>query len=410
MLHSFELFAGWRYLKTKKRGGFVSLITSLSMAGVTVGVMTLIVVIAVMSGAEHDFKARVLGSQPHILFMRHGSFFHDYQQPIKKILSVDGVESATPFLHTQVVLRSSSGLAGTLLKGIFPDQYKHVLNNADVLEKSGGKQSAGNGFIPKIILGKALAKELRVEVGQQLIYMLFPRGMQFGVGRLPAMKRFEVAGIFRSGLDDVDKSVAYIHIRDAQKILDAGDAVTGIEVRLKNVEKAKAINQEIRSRLEKAYWSMDWMQMNRNIFSALRLQKTVMFIILILIILVAAFNIAGSLFMMVMERTRDIAILKAMGATAKSIRRIFIFKGMLIGVVGTFTGVCLGALLCIILSHFKFIELPGDVYYFTTLPVRLEVPDIAVIAAAALLICFLSTLYPSNLAARMTPVEGVRTS
>ncbi len=404
----FEYFAAWRYLKAGKKKGFVSLITLLSMTGITVGVMTLIVVIAVMTGAEHDFKERVLGAQPHILLMRHGSLFHDYRSAIETIQSVAGVAAAKPFVHTQVVLRSAKGLAGAMLKGIDPESFARLGTHSGPIPAQTTAENIPSASSPRIMVGKALAEELGVGPGEQLLYMVFSQGSKFDIGRLPTMRRFTVAGIFSTGLDEYDKAVIYTTLSEAQNIIGTGDAVTGIEVQLRDVDNVKEITRNIKALLKPDYWAMDWMQMNRNIFSALRLQKTVMFIILILIVLVAAFNIAGSLFMMVMERTKDIAILKAMGTNNTSIRRIFILKGMVIGLTGSLLGVFGGFIICAILGRYKFIELPGDVYYFTTLPIRLEALDVLVITSSALLICFLASLYPSFLAARMTPVEGLR--
>jgi lipoprotein-releasing system permease protein len=240
------------------------------------------------------------------------------------------------------------------------------------------------------------------------IHLLSPRGMISPAGLIPVMKRFQVVGEFESGMYEYDGSIAYIHLSDAQKFLHMEDAITGIEVRVNDIYKARQISETISSRLGFPYWGKDWMQMNRNLFSALKLEKTVMFIILALIILVAAFNIASSLIMMVMEKTKDIAILKAMGATDKSIRRIFVFKGMTIGVIGTTLGVSLGFALCKLLEHYKFIELPGDVYYITKLPVLLKTFDVVSIAAASLIICFIATLYPAKQASRLNPVEAIR--
>jgi len=207
---------------------------------------------------------------------------------------------------------------------------------------------------------------------------------------------------------EYDRSLAFINIKDAQKILRMGDSVNGIEVRVNDIYNARNIAGRIVKELGFQYWARDWMQMNQNLFSALKLEKTVMFIILALIVLVAAFNIASTLIMMVMEKTRDIAILKAMGATDKSIRKIFVFKGIVIGSIGTIFGVCLGLILCTVLKYYQFIELPGDVYYITTLPVKLKFLDVVMIASAAMAISFLATLYPASQASKLDPVEAIR--
>jgi lipoprotein-releasing system permease protein len=408
---SFEYLIGGRYLRAKQKETFISLITILSIAGVTVGVMALIVVIAVMAGFESDLKQRILGVESHIVLMRHGGSFSDYRKISKQIDTLDGVTAATPFIYTQIMLRSPFGVSGAVLRGIDPESAGGAIK---ILKDSGLqnlKQIKGRGnsksFVPGIILGKELARNLGVVKGDA-VYLISSQGMISPIGYLPAMKRFKVAGLFESGMYEYDGSLAYINLKDAQKILHMEGAVTGIEVRVKDVYDARNIAEKIVSNLGFPYWAKDWMQMNHNLFSALKLEKTVMFIILALIVLVAAFNIASTLIMMVMGKTKDIAILKAMGAMDSSIRKIFIFNGMIIGSVGTTLGVCLGCIMCELLEKYKFIELPGDVYYISTLPVRLNPMDVLIIAAGALIICFVATLYPARQASKLNPVEAIR--
>lgn len=387
------------------------MITMLSMAGVTVGVMALIVVIAVMAGFEADLKHRILGVESHVVLMRHGSSFSDYREIFEQVINTGGVEAATPFIYSQCMLRSTSGVSGAVLRGIDPDSAGRVIKILESLALQNLKQmhqgENSTASEPGIILGKELARNLDVGTGD-VVYIISSRGMISPIGHLPAMKRFKVAGLFESGMYEYDKSLAYIHLNEAQKILRMGDSVTGIEVRVNDIYDARNIAETIVAGLGFPYWAKDWMQMNHNLFSALKLEKTVMFIILALIVLVAAFNIASTLIMMVMGKTRDIAILKAMGAKDSSIRKIFIFKGVIIGFVGTTLGVCLGFMLCKLLEKYKFIELPGDVYYISTLPVRLEALDVFLIAAAAMVICFIATLYPAHQASRLNPVEAIR--
>jgi len=408
---SFEYFIGGRYLKAKQKQAFISLITLLSISGVTVGVMALIVVIAVMAGFESDLKHRILGVESHLVLMRHGGSFVDYRRIVKQVENTKGVEDATPFIYTQVMLRSSSRVSGAVLRGIDPESAGRVIKvlEPETLQnlRQPGQGEDATAFIPGVILGKELARTLGVVTGDS-VYLISSRGMISPIGHLPAMKRFKVAGFFESGMYEYDGSLAYIHLKDAQKILQMGDSVTGIEVRINNIYHARNISERITAALGFPYWARDWMQMNKNLFSALKLEKTVMFIILALIVLVAAFNIASTLIMIVMGKTRDIAILKAMGATDRSISKIFIFKGMIIGFVGTTLGVCLGFILCKLLEKYKFIELPGDVYYISTLPVRLEALDVFIIAVAAMVICFIATLYPARQASKLNPVEAVR--
>jgi len=407
----FELFIGARYLRAKQRQAFISLITLLSIAGVTLGVMALIIVIAVMAGFESDLKSRILSVESHVVVMRHGGSFTDYAKVSDWINGVEGVKASTPFILSQIMIRSASGMSGAVIRGIVPESAGKVITSISqdglkaLAARTAAKPSATD--IPGVVLGKELMKNLGVAKGD-MIHLLSPRGMISPAGLIPVMKRFQVVGEFESGMYEYDGSLAYMNLSDAQKFLHMEDAITGIEVRVDDIYKARQISETITSRLGFPYWGRDWMQMNRNLFSALKLEKTVMFIILALIILVAAFNIASSLIMMVMEKTKDIAILKAMGATDQSIRRIFVFKGMTIGVIGTTLGVALGFVLCKLLEHYKFIELPGDVYYITKLPVLLKTFDVVSIAAASLIICFLATLYPARQASGLNPVEAIR--
>jgi len=407
----FEYFISSRYLKSRQKHAFISFITFLSMAGVTVGVMALIIVISVMSGAESYFKSQILGVESHIVLRCHGGAISDYREIVEKVKKIKEVKSADPFIYTQIILRSANGISGAVLRGIDPavsgDAIKGY-NQPQLIQKL-KSQTAGmaDESVPGILLGKELAASLGVSEGST-IYVISPNGMMSPVGHIPSMKRFEVTGVFESGFYEYDASLAYIHLKDAQQMLKIGDAVTAIGIRINDIYRAGFVSDQITKALGFPFWTMDWMQMNRSFFSALKLEKKAMFIILTLIILVAAFNIASTLIMMVMGKTRDIAILKAMGATDRSIWKIFVIKGLVIGIIGTILGLVLGIIGCFLLKHYKFIELPGDVYYFTTLPVQLESLDVCMIVAAAIGICFLSTLYPAYKASRFNPVEALR--
>jgi lipoprotein-releasing system permease protein len=408
---SFELFIGSRYLKAKQKQAFISMITVLSIAGVTVGVMALIVVIAVMSGFEADLKSRILGVESHVVLMHHSGSFDNYKDVLKIVSNTEGIEAATPFVYAQVMLRSSHGVSGAVLRGIDPQTAGGVIQGVHTEKlldsaRPGSPDNMGSRP-PGIILGRELARSLHVLRGDS-VYIITPQGMLSPIGHVPSMRRFEVLDYFETGMYEYDGSMAYVRLSDAQKILRLGDAVTGIEARVFDIYKAGEIAQKIIDKLGYPFWIRDWMQMNHNLFSALKLEKTVMFIILALIILVAAFNVASTLIMMVMEKTKDIAILKAMGATDRSIRKIFVYQGMVIGIVGTFLGGAIGFILCTLLEKYKFIELPGDVYYLTTLPVKLDVLDVVIIASAAIIICFFATLYPAGQASKLDPVEAIR--
>ena len=409
---SFEYFIGRRYLRAKQKQAFVSLITILSIAGVMVGVMALIVVIAVMNGFDADLKARILGGQSHIVMMRHGGAFKQYGRVMEEVVKTQGVEAATPYIITQGMLRSKSGAIGAVVRGIDPQTAGRVMKTleqvalADTSAQPNSEKAARE--VPGIILGKELARNLSVTEGE-MIHLISPRGMLSPIGHIPAMKQFKVTGFFQSGMYEYDQTFAFIHLKDAQKMLRMGDSVTGIDVRVTDIYKARDIADGLISKLGFPYWARDWMQMNKNLFRALKMERFVMAIILILIVLVAAFNIASSLIMLVMGKTRDIAILKAMGATTKSIRKIFVFSGMVIGSIGTVLGLCLGLVLCTLLKHYDIYELTGDIYYFTTtLPVKIEILWVIGIVTAAMIICFLATLYPARQASKLDPVEAIR--
>ncbi len=408
----FELFIGGRYLRAKQKQAFISLITILSIVGVAVGVMALIVVIAVMTGFESDLKSRILGGQSQVMLMRHGGAFTAYREILREVEKIKGVEAATPFILSQIMLRAKHGATGAVLRGIDPESAGRVmktLQQVDLPDPGASKPSqSSSSDIPGIVLGRELARNLGVIDGDA-IYLISPRGVISPIGHVPAMKQFRVTGFFESGMYEYDQTFAFINIKDAQKIMRMADAVSGLDIRVTDIYDARNVAQRITAKLGFPYWARDWMQMNRNLFKALKLERRVMFIILALIILVAAFNIASSLIMMVMGKTRDIAILKAMGATEQNIRKIFVFNGMVIGTIGTLLGLCLGLVICTVLKHIDIHELAGDIYYFTTsLPVKLEFIDVISIIAAALGICFLATLYPARQAAKMNPVEAIR--
>ncbi len=407
-----ELFIAGKYLKAKRKEGFISLITFLSVGGVTIGVMALVIVIAVMSGAETDFRKRILGLEPHMLVMNYSGKFDDHSHILDKLETKIKVKEASPILFAQAMIRSSHSFSGVMVRGIDPEKGFSLIKGFDpeklknLLNKSNNKKELPGIILPGIILGKELANSVGVIQGDKIILMT-PNGFISPVGHIPAMKRFIVKDTFDSGMYEYDNALAYVHINEAQHLVGAKNKISAIGIWIDDLFEVKNVKESLSKILNYPFYIRDWMDINQSLFSALKLEKTAMFIILTLIILVAAFNIASALIMMVMEKTRDIAVLKAMGATNKTIRTVFIFKGMIIGLIGTFTGTILGVVGCFFLKKYDFIQLP-DAYPFSTLPVQLEFFDVFTIALSAIIICFFSTLYPSYKASRMDPVEALR--
>ena len=420
---SFEFFVGLRYLRARRKQAFISLITFISVAGVMLGVMAMMVVLAVMTGFGQEIKSKILGANAHIRVMSRDGKLDQHEEVMAGIEDVEGVKASAPFIYSQIMLRRGSSVSGAILRGIDPSRAGQVvdieksvketdlqaLTRVPRVPDSHAGSTEGGKALPGIILGKELS-HLLAAYPEDEVYVVSPFGGSLTPigGRIPHMKKFKVVGLFDSGMYDYDTSFAYVSIESAQQILRLGPSVHGVEVKVDDIYSVDQISKSIVKRLGTGYWTQDWMQMNKNFFSALKLEKTVMFIILVLIILVAAFNIISTLIMMVMEKNKDIAILKSMGATSKSIMKIFMLDGLVIGVVGTILGIMGGSVLCFLLKRYEFVKLPSDVYYISTLPVRVQVVDVALIALSAIAISFLATLYPSYQASRLDPAAAIR--
>lgn len=404
----FEWFVGLRYLRAKHKQGFISLISLISVAGITVGVIALIVVLAVYSGFTDGLRDQILGVNSHIIVQQMGGKINNYNLVRERILTVKGVTGASPYLYAQTLLSSANGGNGVVLRGMEPATAENVVGlSQQMLEGSIHDLTADdNPRLPNIILGKNLAADLRVSVGDK-VRLISPSGPLTPMGIIPKVKTCRVSGIFETGMFEYDSSLAYMSLTNVQHFLDLGDVAHGIEVTVskKELNRADQVGERIVKKIGIGFIAKDWMMMNRNLFAAFKLEKIGMFICMALIILVAALNIISALVMVVMEKSKDIAILKSMGATSASVMKIFFIQGLVIALTGTALGVCGGLGLCELLSRYQFIELPSNVYPMTTLPIKVLPLDVTIIAVSSILITLLATLYPSWKASAVQPAE-----
>jgi len=399
---SYRVFIALRYLKSKKRHRGLSLNTAISTGGVALGVMALLVVLSVMSGFHEDLQKKILGVNAHVVLLDYTGVMEDWGTVMDKAKGAPHVLSASPFVLGQVMVSSGENAQGVVFKGIDPElEAKTTLLKEHI--KAGSFEPGENG----ILIGKELAGRLSVRVGES-IRVISPLGETGPFGMLPKMKDFKVSGIFEIGMFEYDSNLAVVGLKAAQDFLGLENAVSGIELKLDDIYKAAAVSRALREKLGSPYYGRDWMEMNRNLFAALKLEKLAMFVILTLIVLVAAFNIVSNLIMNVIEKEREIAILRAMGASRRGIMSIFMLQGFLIGLAGTLIGLAGGYALGYIINTYEIIKLPADVYYLSHLPVKMKPLDFIAVSVSAVLISFLATLYPAWQAARLNPVEPLR--
>ena len=414
----YPLFIGVRYLRAKRTEAFISLITIIATTGVAVGVMTLDVVLSVMTGFEEDLRDRILGFNPHVLVSSFTGIVSDYPAVLEQVQAAPGVVDATPFVYGQAMLSSAETVAGVLVRGVVPgpnrtiDLAGHVTQgNLDELatRHTVPLENVGGATVqlPGIILGTELARQLGVGLGEP-VTVVSPVGLPTAIGIVPRVKRFALVGLFDSGMAEYNNALAYVSLPEAQRFFQLDDAVSGIEVRVADLYRARDVAVALSTELGLPYRIRDWMEVNHSLFSALKLEKTVYFIVLLLIVLVAAFNIVATLFMVVMEKRKDIAVLKSMGATRAGIAQIFVLKGLLIGGAGTLLGSVAGFAICWALHRYELIELPKDVFYVSTLPVKMYPEYFLIVMVASLAICLLATVYPARQAARLAPVDVIR--
>lgn len=402
----FERFVALRYL-TRRKGLFAIITTLIGVAGVSVGVAALITTLSVMNGFQSDIKTKVIGAQSHILvFGRMPA--STYPEQIRKIEQIPLVEAAAPHIYGQAILSYDGQSVGLVVRGLDPEQEKKINSLSRSLTEGSfsPKDWAADAPAP-LVLGTELAAGLGADVGDDVV-LISPQSISTSAGMFPKMKKFRVSGLLRTGYYEFDNTIAYAGLADASNFLGLKGGVTGVAVKLHDLNKAEQAAQQIREAIGLGYSVRTFAQLNSTLYAALKLEKAVMFIILFLIIIVASLNIAGNLILLGTEKLRDIGLMRAMGASPKMIRKVFMWEAMVIATLGICLGIALACLLCWIIATFNIVELPGDIYYLTKVPVRMEWSDILAVVGGSYFICFFAGLYPAAKASRVNPTDAIR--
>jgi lipoprotein-releasing system permease protein len=403
----FELQIALRYLLAKRRQVFISVITLVSTVGVTVGVMALVIALAIMTGLQQELQDRILGAMAHVNVWRTGGI-DDYRAEVEKLKQVPGIVAAAPAIYGKAIVSTDRADTFITVKGIDPNLEMEVTEVAGAM--SGGELSnlatQGEDDLPGIVLGHEVAGAVGAFVGDT-VTLITPQGPLTPMGMAPGQRRFRVVGTFRLGLLEFDSAYGFVTIPLAER-LTGKSGVDHLEARVTDIYEAPEVADAIPARLGSEYLASDWSDLNRTLYSALYLEKIAMGLGIGLIVAVAALNIVASLILLVMEKTRDIAILKTMGASARSVMLIFLIQGVVIGTIGTLVGAALGAGIAYVLDSYRVISIPGDVYQVTYLPFRVLPWDLVAIVVGGFLICFFATLYPSRQAARLDPAQALR--
>ncbi len=412
-MQPYELFIGLRYTRAKRRNHFISFISLISMLGIGLGVMALIVVLSVMNGFQKEIRARILGVTPHLQVMSDSGQLDDWQHTLDIVAGHPEVRAAAPYVSGQGMVSLNDNVQGVMVRGILPDAEQRLTGLGDKMKHGSLNDLRAGEF--NIILGVDLARALGAHVGDSVL-LITPQGQITPAGMLPRLKQFHVAGIFEIGMAPYDNALALIRLEDAQKLYRMGDGVSGISGSLNNLDLAPRVAFELEGKLPKDTYATDWTRQNANYFSVVAMEKKMMFIILSLIVLVAAFNIVSTLVMAVTDKQADIAILRTLGASPNSIMKIFMVQGMLIGLIGMASGVIGGVLIALNIGTIvPFIEhlfgvqfLSKEFYYISELPSDLQRGDVIVVAGMSFLISLFATLYPSWRASKVQPAEALR--
>ena len=410
----YEFFVGLRYLRARRSERFISLLTVIAVLGVMISVVTLNVVIAVMTGFEEVLRDRLLGLNSHILLVKPASYLTGYDGLARRLERREDVTAAAPSLNGQIILTSGNRVSGAVVRGIDPDRSHVELDEylkqgtlRDLTLRTPVQVDGRDLTLPGIIIGDRLAEQLRVDKGDP-VQAVSPVGSPTAVGIIPRIRRFAVAGIFDSGMREYDSGLVFMGLADAQGFFGVADVATSIEITVADAAHARGIADDIQEAVGSGYRVEDWTRLWPNLFAALRLEKTVYFLVLLLMVLIAAFNIVSTLIMVVMEKRKDIAVLRSLGASRGGIRWIFLLNGWIIGAVGTLLGVVLGYVLARLIQTYQFIELPDDVFLVSTVPVSISPLYFALVGLASLAICCLASIYPARQAAKLHPVDVIR--
>jgi lipoprotein-releasing system permease protein len=405
----FELSVALRYLRAKRKQTLLSAVSLIAVIGFILGVMALIIALALMTGFQEDIQSKILGASAHVILYPTGSRgIRDYHNTIDVVRKNSEVVSASGVIYGKVMIYTSGGAEGIVLKGIDPTREKTVTDLTSSLDSEALKAlNDSNQDRDPIVLGVDLANTLHAQSGE-IVTLVSPEALLTPLGLMPKFKKLRIVGTFQSGMYEYDQNWALVSMKTAQRLFSLGDSVTLIEARIKNIHDATKVSDQLQKQLGSRFLVDNWINQNRSLFSAMKLEKIMLFITITLIVLVAAFNVVSTLIMTVLDKHKDIAVLMSMGATTKQIMRIFMIQGVLIGIAGTFIGALLGIVTSWVMDHYKIIQLPLDVYFIPYLPFHLRTEDIFMITGTALLISFLSTLYPAIRASRINPTEALR--
>ncbi len=407
---SFELFIALRYLFSRRKQTFIYVISIMSIVGVALGVAALVIVLGVYNGFTTDIRDKILGVNAHAIIMPYVPGALDDTKPIlDKVMEVKGVKGATPFIYTEVMLSSPQGVKGIVLRGIEPKSAPNVISMLSTIQQGSIKDlNDDRKGPPGIVIGKELAARLSLTIGSR-VNLMSSSGSTSTAGFTPKIRPFTVVGIFHTHMFEYDTTVAFVTLSAARKVLNIPEnRITSIEIAVDDVYTADVTAQAVEQELGSTVYVRHWMEMNASLFAALKLEKIGMFILLSMVVLIGSFSIVTTLVMLVMEKTRDIAILMSMGATKKMIRRIFMLQGTIIGFFGTILGYVLGIGVALLLKEYKFIKLPKGVYTIDHLPIILTWSDTLLVGVSAMVLCFLATIYPARQAAGLQPAEALR--